>query len=215
MIDRYNSLCIEQIPVGMMEVNCYLAYDFQTKAGILIDPGDEGSHLMHRIEEEGLKIVKIVLTHGHADHIGAVEYVRKRLKAPLAIGKNDAEMITNAVLNLSHSLGIPINLAPAEVLLSEGNTLEFGSQNLKVVETPGHTPGGISLVGNGFVICGDLIFAGSIGRVDFPGGDYKTIIDSIKHKILALGDKTVIYPGHGPKTDVAQEKAFNPFLIGG
>lgn len=215
MIDKYNGLNVEQLTVGMMDVNCYLVYDSDTKEGILVDPGDEGSHIMHRIEEEELKIDKIVLTHGHCDHIGAVAYVRKRLKAPLAVGKADAEMITNSGLNLSDALGVPINLAPAEELLCEGDKVEFGSHSLKVVETPGHTPGGISLVGDGFVICGDLVFAGSIGRVDFPGGDYQTIIDSIKSQVLALGDKTVIYPGHGPKTDVAQEKVFNPFLIGG
>jgi glyoxylase-like metal-dependent hydrolase (beta-lactamase superfamily II) len=215
MIDKYNGLIVEQITVGMMEVNCYLVYDSVTKEGIVVDPGDEGSHIMRRIEEQELKIGKIVLTHGHGDHIGAVEYVRKRLKALLAIGKDDAEMITNAALNHSDALGMPITLDPAEILLSEGDTVAFGSHSLKVVETPGHTRGGITLIGDGFVICGDLVFAGSIGRVDFPGGDYKTIIDSIKRQVLALGDKTVIYPGHGPKTDVAQEKVFNPFLIGG
>jgi hydroxyacylglutathione hydrolase len=215
MIDKYNDLRVEQITVGMMEVNCYLVYDSITKEGILVDPGDEGSHIMHRIEEKGLKISKIVLTHGHGDHIGAVEYVRKRLKVPLAVGKADAEMITNAALNLSDAIDMPISLYPAEILLSEGDMVEFGSHSLKVAETPGHTRGGITLVGDGFVISGDLVFAGSIGRVDFPGGDYKTIIDSIKRQVLALGDKTVIYPGHGPRTDVAQEKIFNPFLIGG
>ncbi len=215
MIDKYDNLCIELITVGMMEVNCYLVYDSITKEGVLVDPGDEGSHIMHCIEERELKIGKIVLTHGHGDHIGAVEYVRKRLKARQAVGKADAQMLTDAALNLSDAIGMPISLAPAEVLLSEGDSVQFGSQSLKVVETPGHTRGGISLIGDGFVISGDLVFAGSIGRVDFPGGDYKTIINSIKNKVLTLGDKTVIYPGHGPKTSVAQEKVFNPFLIGG
>jgi len=215
MKDNYNGLIVEQFTVGMMEVNCYLVYDADTMTGIVVDPGDEGAHILRQIEDREIKISMILLTHGHGDHIGGVDTLRRKLGVSVAIGKSDAQMLTESALNLSDALGDPIKLAPAEVLLSEGDTVKVGNFTLDVLETPGHTSGGIILKGDGFVISGDLIFAGSIGRVDLPGGDYNTILRSIKDKILPLGDETVIYPGHGPKTFVAQEKVYNPFLIGG
>ncbi|HDS01908.1 MAG TPA: MBL fold metallo-hydrolase [candidate division Zixibacteria bacterium] len=196
-----------------MEVNCYLVYETESCKGVIVDPGDEGSHIMHRIEDLELKIDQIVLTHGHGDHIGAVEYIQRRLGAEVAIGRADADMLSDASRNLSENLGLSIKLRQPDLLLSEGDTIAVGDHKLTVIETPGHTLGGISLVGEGFVISGDLLFAGSIGRVDLPGGNYETIINTIKTKILPLGDGYVIYPGHGPKTSVLQEKTFNPFLI--
>lgn len=213
MADKFNGIIVEQLPVGMMEVNCYLVYEADSRKGIIVDPGDEGSHILHRVEDLGLKIDQIVLTHGHGDHIGAVEYIQKRLEVEIAVGRADASMLRDASINLSQNLGISIELREADVLLAEGDTVAVGEHKLTVIETPGHTLGGISLVGEGFVISGDLIFAGSIGRVDLPGGNYDTIINAIKTKILPLGDHYIIYPGHGPKTSVLQEKTFNPFLI--
>ncbi len=215
MIDKYNGITVEYFPVGMMEVNCYLVYDAESKEGIVVDPGDEGSHIMHMIEDRELKVDRIVLTHGHVDHIGALEYLRKRMGMKLAIGAGDENMLTDPSLNLSSAMGSAISLGGADIKLNDGDNVGVGRYELQVVETPGHTEGGITLVGNGFVISGDLIFAGSIGRVDLPGGNYSTIINSIKSKILPLGDDFVIYPGHGPKTSVAQEKIYNPFLIEG
>jgi len=199
----------------MHQTNCYLVYDDTSRQAIVVDPGEEASVIVEKIDKFQLNVIQIILTHGHGDHISAVDTVRNKYSVEVAIGKDDAEMLTNATLNLSEALGIPFTLNPAEVLLSEGDTITVDKHVLKVVDTPGHTAGGITLVGNGFVISGDLIFAGSIGRTDLPGGDYNTIIDSIKQKVIILDDKTVIYPGHGPKTNVGQEKIFNPFLIGG
>jgi len=141
--------------------------------------------------------------------------MKEVLDKPIVIGRYDAELLTDSGKNMSAPFGMPTTSPPADKLLDEGDIVKVGDGELKVFHTPGHSPGSIVLAADGFAIVGDLLFAGSIGRVDFPGGDYKTIIDSIKRQVIALGDKTVIYPGHGPKTDVAQEKVFNPFLIGG
>jgi len=215
MPDKYGNVTIEQIQVGMMEVNCYLVYDSGAKSGIVIDPGEDGYHILLRLQELDLQVAEIVLTHGHADHLGAIPYLSRKLDVRIMIGKNDAAMLTDPSLNLSSAFGEPLTLQPANRLLSEGDEVVVGSMRLKVLDTPGHTAGGISLVGEGFVIVGDLIFAGSIGRVDLPGGNYDLLINSVKNKILTLGDKVAIYPGHGPVTTVAQEKLFNPFLMGG
>lgn len=214
MVERYGKLAVECLTVGMLEVNCYLVYHTGSKAGIVVDPGEEGERILSRVKQADLKIETIVLTHGHGDHIGAVDYLRKNLPAKVAIGSEDAPMLSDPAQNLSLELGLAINTDSPEIVLSEGDRVEVGDIALKVVHTPGHTAGGISLVGEGFVIGGDLVFAGSIGRVDLPGGDYGTILSSIKEKILPLGDEYVIFPGHGPATSVAQEKLFNPFLMG-
>jgi hydroxyacylglutathione hydrolase len=209
-----SKLKIVVIPVGMLEVNAIIAYDSDSLEGILIDPGEEPETIVSAIEKTGVKLESIVLTHGHGDHIGAVGILREELSLPVAIGRYDNEMLSDPDLNLAINMGIELRLKPAERLLDEGDMIQVGSFSFEVMHTPGHTRGSISLKSGGDVIVGDLIFCGSVGRTDLPGGSFQELLRSIKEKILTLPDETRIYPGHGPATTVGRERVSNPFLTG-
>lgn len=207
-------LKIDVIPVGMLEVNAIIAYDSDSLKGILIDPGEEPETIVSAIEKTGVKLESIVLTHGHGDHIGAVGILRDELLLPVAIGRHDNEMLSDPALNLAANMGIELILKPAERLLNEGDMIQVGSFSFEVMHTPGHTKGSISLKSGMDVIVGDLVFCGSVGRTDLPGGSFQELLRSIKEKILTLPDETRLYPGHGPVTTVGRERVSNPFLTG-
>jgi glyoxylase-like metal-dependent hydrolase (beta-lactamase superfamily II) len=162
----------------------------------------------------GLKVKYIVNTHGHLDHIGANREVHEFLKCPIAIGKADAPMLTDARLNFSNQYGQPLTSPEAELLLSQGDTISFGPCSLNVLSTPGHTQGGICLYGHGVLFSGDTLFQHSIGRSDFPGGSQKQLLNSINTKLLVLPDETRVLPGHGPETTIGEERVHNPWLQG-
>ncbi|MBD3168733.1 MAG: MBL fold metallo-hydrolase [candidate division Zixibacteria bacterium] len=205
-------MIVDILEVGTFMANCYLVGCENTRKGIIIDPGDTGDFILSKIKENRLDIEKIVITHGHLDHIGALEYIRDLLGIPVCIHKDDAEMLTSPDRNLSAMTPEPVKANPAEIVLDEGQYVEFGEKKLKVLHTPGHTPGGISLYGDGVVFTGDTIFLGSVGRTDFPYGDFEQLMQSIRDKIFTLPDETIIYSGHGPDTTVGQEKQYNPFV---
>lgn len=207
-------LKIDVIPVGMLEVNAIIAYDSDSLEGVLIDPGEEPETIVSAIEKTGVKLESIVLTHGHGDHIGAVGILRDELSLPVAIGRHDNEMLSDPALNLAANMGIELILKPAERLLNEGDMIQVGSFSFEVMHTPGHTKGSISLKSGMDVIVGDLVFCGSVGRTDLPGGSFQELLRSIKEKILTLPDETRLYPGHGPVTTVGRERVSNPFLTG-
>ena len=198
----------------MLEVNAIIAYDSDSLKGILIDPGEEPETIVSAIEKSGVKLESIVLTHGHGDHIGAVGVLRDKLSLPVAIGRYDDEMLSDPALNLAANMGIELILEPAERLLDEGDIIEVGSFSFEVMHTPGHTKGSVSLKSGRDVIVGDLVFCGSVGRTDLPGGSFQELLRSIKEKILTLPDETRLYPGHGPVTTVGRERVSNPFLTG-
>lgn len=200
-------------PVGYIGTNCYIVYDEATKEGIVIDPGDEGDRILSTIEKLGVQVKAIINTHGHGDHIGGNGELKEKLQVPLMISEEDAPMLTDPAKNLSSFMGKNLNKPAADSYLKEGTIITFGTSKLKVLRTPGHTKGSISLVGEGVCFVGDTLFAGSIGRTDLPGGDYKEIIKSIKEKLLTLDEKVVVYPGHGHSTTISREKTGNPFLI--
>lgn len=202
------------LTVGMLEVNCIVAYDPESMRGIIIDPGDEPERIVSLVRNKGIIPELIVLTHGHGDHIGAVDIVRDELALPVAIGKLDAGMLTSPEKNLSADFGIRLALKPVDRLLEEGDKIQFGDVSLDVWQTPGHTRGSITLATDGCAIVGDLVFCGSIGRVDLPGGSFQQLLASIKDKILSMPDDTLLYPGHGPVTTVGNERVSNPFLTG-
>lgn len=205
---------IESIKTPGMGVNCYLLACEQTKKAILIDPGAGSKMIENWVKDKGFEIVNILLTHGHYDHIGSVEYLRKELNTDVAIHKDDAEMLTDPSKNLSSFLGKGMELSPAEILLEDNQEIEVGKITLKVIHTPGHTPGGICILTDDGLISGDTLFDGSVGRADFPGGNMQLLISSIKNRLMDLPDETVVYPGHESRTTIGRERSSNPFING-
>ncbi len=215
-------MLIETLQLGPVVTNCYI-YSADGKRAAVIDPAADADEIAAHVWALELEPVAIVNTHGHLDHVGANAALKALIDVPIFIGEKDAPYLgPNAeALHRQDALIIgPENVAlfqahyaaspPADVLLREGD--EIPGAGLRVVETPGHTAGGISLVGDGVVFCGDALFAGSIGRADLCGGDEQVLISSIKAKLLTLPGATEVFPGHGPPTTVREEKAHNPFL---
>ena len=160
-----------------------------------------------------MKAVYIINTHGHIDHIGANRAIKDATGAKVLIHKNDAKMLTNAVSNFSFMMGRQVTSPPAEQFIDEGDIIKIGNTvELKVIHTPGHSPGGICLMTDNIIFSGDTLFYGSIGRTDFPGGSYRDLISNIKNKLLCYDDDVVVYPGHGPATTIGFERKRNPFL---
>ncbi|HDN79653.1 MAG: MBL fold metallo-hydrolase [Chloroflexi bacterium] len=205
-------MLVERLVVGMLQTNCYIVADESTKEGIVIDPGGSPNDILKKIEEMKLKIIYVINTHGHFDHIMANKEVVKATGASLAIHPDDEPMLRKGGGLIL--LGLIASSPPPDVLLNEGDVITFGKSSLRVIHTPGHSPGSISLYSeaDGILFCGDVLFNMGIGRSDFPGGNHKVLMESIRTKLLTLPDETIVYPGHGPPTSVGQEKLHNPFL---
>lgn len=206
-------MIFEGFPVGAMESNCYIIGCEETKKGVVVDPGAEAKKIVSRIEKHGLDITYIILTHGHADHIGALTAVQQATGAEVCIHAEDADMLKDAHKNLSIYVGESLEFKQADRLLQDGDKIQFGNITLEVIHTPGHTRGCICLkCPEGILITGDTLFAGSVGRSDFPGGSHTQLISSIKNKLLVYPVETRVYPGHGPGSTISSEKKYNPFL---
>src|SRR5690554_83522 len=202
------------LALGQMGTNCYLAWCPDTKEALVVDPGAEAEKILAEIEDLELKVKYIVNTHGHLDHIGANSALQQALHCPIAVGEDDATMLTDAQQNLSHQVGQPFTSPAAELLLNHGAKLEFGTCSLRVMATPGHTRGGIGLYGHATLFAGDTLFQGSIGRSDLPGGNQEQLLESIRTQFLTLPDETQVLPGHGPETTIGIERQSNPWLQG-
>jgi len=187
---------VKMIVVGQLQTNCYIVADENLKTGVIIDPGDEAFRLLRLIGQLDLKISHILITHGHFDHTGAAEELRYQLKVPIAMHALDRRLV-------------PFE---PDLLLKEGDTMQVGRFPLKVYHIPGHSPGSICFSMPGAIFCGDVLFMGSVGRTDFPGGNHKLLISGINQKLLPLGDHVRVYPGHGPYTTIGRERLTNPFL---
>ena len=207
-----SSLHVEGMSVGPLETNCYILHNPETHEAVVIDPGSEPERILARIQELELRVLGIWLTHAHGDHIGAVGPVKDATRAPVCIHGNEAEWLTDPNLNLSAMIGAPIMAPPADILLSPGEPLEAVGTTWEILDTPGHSPGGVSFHADGLVITGDALFAGSIGRTDLPYGDLETLTRSIQEALYVLPDETVVYPGHGTHSTIGEEKRTNPFV---
>ncbi|MCD6117592.1 MBL fold metallo-hydrolase [bacterium] len=210
--EKKSNLKIKSFAVGPLETNCILVADSSTKEACVVDPGDESEIILQELADEGWNAVKIVITHGHYDHIGALHKIVMETGAEVFINKKDEILIRDSVRNFSAFLGLDYKYDGKVSNISQGSKIKIGSLTLDVIEIPGHTPGSIGLAGNGFVIVGDTLFEGGIGRTDIPGGSSGQLLDSIQKQILSLPDDTVVYPGHGPKTTVGEERNGNPFI---
>ena len=204
-------MIIRTLAVGSMQANCYILECEETRAAIVLDPGDDGAQILSVIGEYQLQLKLIVNSHAHIDHIAANSDLKKKTSAPLCIHSADADMLVNPQKNLSFFIGRPVSSPAPDRLLADGDVLEAGTLRLKVIHTPGHSPGSICLLGDGYIITGDLLFAGGIGRYDFPGSSYGELVDSLR-KVMTLDDDLIIYPGHGPTSTIGEERLTNPFL---
>ena len=198
--------------VGVIGTNCYLVINEEQKTGVVIDPGGDADKIIEKIKQNGITIEAIFLTHGHSDHIMAVDEVREATGAKVYISEADADMLTKASSNLSIYMGAGREFKTADEFLIDGETITAARLKFQVVATPGHTKGGICLLCGDTVFCGDTIFSESIGRTDLPGGSYSQILHSIKTKIMVLPDEMKLLPGHGPATTIGWERRRNPFL---
>lgn len=202
-----------RIPAGIYAANCYIVYSENTKDGIVVDPGGDADHILETIEKNKLNINHIILTHGHGDHIGGVTELKNALNVSVMIHEEDAEMLRNGEINLSTTMAMGSVEIEPDKLLKDGDIIKFGDLEAEVIHTPGHTKGGICLKIEDILITGDTLFAGSIGRTDLSGGNYETIISSIKEKLMVLSDNIEVFPGHGGPSTIGRERVRNPFLV--
>jgi hydroxyacylglutathione hydrolase len=187
---------LKMMTVGLLQANCFLLGCPKTQEGAVIDPGDEAPRIVREIAKAKLTIRYILLTHGHFDHTQAADELRQITKAPVLMHALDAR-----------GSGIKV-----DGFLAGGQELTLGTYTLRVIHTPGHSPGGVSIFAPGVVFTGDTLFAGSIGRTDFGGGDQRQLLDAVVKKIFPLGDDLRVYPGHGPTSTIGRERRSNPFF---
>lgn len=203
---------VENMVLGMVQTNCYLLSNRQTKECIIVDPADLPHKIESRILAEGYHPVAILLTHGHFDHIMAVNEIKKLYDIPVYAAAAEEGMLANAAANLSEQFGGGYKVS-ADYLLKDGNFITLAGSRIKAILTPGHTEGSMCYYfeEDGFLISGDMLFCESVGRTDLPTGSSADILKSLREKVLTLPGDTVVYPGHGGATDIAHEKAYNPY----
>lgn len=209
-------MILETFPVGPLQCNCTIMGDEQTREAIVIDPGDDISRIHKRLNENGLKLKQILVTHGHIDHVGGALRLKRLTGAPIYLNEGDLLQLNMMGMQAAW-LGVPTpETAPPDSGLVDGQVVGLENFPARVLHTPGHTEGSVCLhfAQMKLLVAGDTLFAGSIGRTDLPGGDSAQIMDSIHSRLLPLQDETRVIPGHGPATLIGTERKSNPFLTG-
>ncbi|MGF1682372.1 MBL fold metallo-hydrolase [Photobacterium makurazakiensis] len=209
------SLQFEIVPVTPFQQNCSIIWCDETKEAAMVDPGGDIHLLKAKVQQLGLTVTKLILTHGHLDHVGGTEPLAKELGVPVIGPHKDDAFWLQGLPRQSEMFGFPMTEAfDPDQWLDEGDTVQVGNQSLAVLHTPGHTPGHVVLHNAQAKIAfvGDVLFKGGIGRTDFPKGDHQTLIESIKGKLWSLGDETTFVPGHGPMSTFGHERVSNPFV---
>jgi len=208
-------MLIKKLAVGPIMANCFIVGCDQTRQAAVIDPGDEADRILRTLAESKLTVTQIINTHGHFDHVGANRRMKQATGAPILIHALDAPML-QMLSRSAAAWGMSAeNSPPPDRTIDEGDTISVGAITFKVIHTPGHTPGGVSLHADGYLFVGDTLFAGSVGRTDFPGGDFDALKSSIQQKLFTLGDEVQVFTGHGPETTIGEEKRHNPFVGAG
>lgn len=202
---------IVNISSGFVNANSYLLIDESTLDAAIVDPGGDAPALISAICQNGVKVVAILLTHGHFDHILALDEIKDFTKAPVYIHEYDNVCLGNTIFSLMSMAGRSDTFDDADVKLQNGDEIKIGNSTIKVIHTPGHTTGSVCYMTDAGLVSGDTLFYDSIGRTDFPGGDYNTIASSIRSLYKLNGD-TVVYPGHGGTTTIERERKFNMFV---
>lgn len=205
-------MIIKTVVVGPLEVNCYIIGCAESRETAIIDPGGDADEIIKTIESEGLKPKFIINTHAHFDHVGAVKAIQEHFKIDFMLHKDDLFLIEHLDEQV-RQFGLDRVAKPdVNKFVKNGDSVSLGKISIKAIHTPGHTPGGVCYSADNNVFVGDTLFAGSIGRTDFPGSSYEQLIQSIKENLFPLGDSVVVYTGHGPSTSIGNEKRHNPFL---
>ena len=205
------------IPNGVFAENCYLIVDEQAKQCAVVDPGEEAGLILHKIKETGTTLVGIWLTHAHLDHVVGVARVAEETGGGVPVWLHPGDRpLYDAVPQQAGAFGLapPPDLPAPNRDMVHGEQLTVGQLRFEIRHAPGHSPGSVCLTGHGVAFSGDVLFAGSIGRTDLPGGDFETLIASIERELLSLPDDTIVYSGHGPETTIGRERRTNPFLTG-
>jgi len=205
-------MLLHKLAVGPLQVNCFVVGCPQTRQAAVIDPGEDAERILQVVARENLEVCCIINTHGHFDHIGANHALVKATGAELMVHRDDAPLFA-AASEHAELFGLTTTPSPeAQRLLDEGDEIDVGELRFRVLHVPGHSPGGICLHCQDHLFVGDVLFAGSVGRTDLPGGNHQQLIAGIRSKLLPLPDQTVVHTGHGPDTTIGQEKRHNPFV---
>lgn len=205
-------MILERLILGNLQTNCYILGDEETKECAVIDPAADADRIIKVVDEHGMKVKYIILTHVHIDHITALDKIKEITGADIVVHSAEAPLLNDDNHTLAALFGTISPITESDISVSDGDTVYLGENKLTFIYTPGHTVGGMCILCGGMLISGDTLFAESIGRTDFPGGSHSQLISSIRDKLMTLEDDIRVYPGHGPSTTIGHEREANPYF---